>query len=128
MDLNDFENKYIDTIDSKYKIIEKIGRGYSSKVFKVKQQDINTEIFYAAKVFKVLENNKTKNNLSTEEMFEAEKEILNKLKNVESPSPYIINIIDSGSGKIIRTGRETTINNYIILDYAENGCLFDYIY
>ena len=52
MDLNDFENKYIDTIDSKYKIIEKIGRGYSSKVFKVKQQDINTEIFYAAKVFK----------------------------------------------------------------------------
>ena len=61
-------------------------------------------------------------------MFEAEKEILNKLKNVESPSPYIINIIDSGSGKIIRTGRETTINNYIILDYAENGCLFDYVY
>ena len=95
MDLNDFENKYIDTIDSKYKIIEKIGKGYSSKVFKVKQQDINTEIFYAAKVFKVLKNNKTKNNLSTEEMFEAEKEILNKLKNVESPSPYIINIIDN---------------------------------
>ena len=128
MDLNDFENKYIDTIDSKYKIIEKIGRGYSSKVFKVKQQDINTQIFYAAKVFKVLENNYTKNNISTEKMFEAEKEILNKLKNVESPSPYIINIIDSGSGKIIRTGRETTNNNYIILDYAENGCLFDYVY
>jgi len=128
MDLNNFENKYIDTIDSKYKIIEKIGKGYSCKVFKVKQQDINTEIFYAAKVFKVLENNNTKNNLSTEEMFEAEKEILNKLKNVESPSPYIINIIDRGSGKIIRTGRETTINNYIILDYAENGCLFDYVY
>ena len=81
-----------------------------------------------AKVFKVLENNNTKNNISTEEMFEAEKEILNKLKNVESPSPYIINIIDSGSGKIIRTGRETTNNNYIILDYAENGCLFDYVY
>ena len=52
MDLNNFENKYIDTIDSKYKIIEKIGKGYSCKVFKVKQQDINTEIFYAAKVFK----------------------------------------------------------------------------
>ena len=53
MDLNDFgENRYIDTIDSKYKVIEKIGKGYTSKVFKVKQQDINTEIFYAAKVFK----------------------------------------------------------------------------
>ena len=51
MDLNDFENKYIDTIDSKYKIIEKIGKGYTSKVFKVKQQDINTEIFYASKSF-----------------------------------------------------------------------------
>ena len=123
-------------IDDKYTIIEKIGSGLTSKVFKVKPKDINTEIYYAAKAFKLLKGNNTKK--TSEEMFETEKELLNKLKKVESPSPYIINIIDSGKGilnlinsgkgKIIENDKNEIEINYIILDYAENGCLFDYIY
>ena len=120
--------KYNGTIANKYTIIEKIGSGLTSKVFKVKPKDINTDIYYAAKVFKILEENNSKKGISSEEMFETEKELLNKLKKVESPSPYIINIINSGKGEIIRNDRKSTKNNYIILDYAENGCLFDYIY
>ena len=66
--------------------------------------------------------------ISSEKMFETEKELLNKLKNVKNPNPYIINIIDSSKGEISRTERITKTNNYIILDYVENVSLYDYIY
>ena len=112
-DLEEKEN----SIGNKYIIYEKIGKGGRSKVFKVKPKGENEDKYYAAKVYKNL--------ISTINDFKVEKEILSYLNN---KSPYILNLIDSGEGEIKRIDRETSTNNYIIVDYMKNGCLFDYIY
>ena len=112
-DLEEKEN----SIGNKYIICEKIGKGGRSKVFKVKPKGKDEDKYYAAKVYK---------NLDSEiNDYEVEKEILSYLNN---KSPYILNLIDNGTDEIKRINRKTSKNNYIILDYMKNGCLFDYIY
>ena len=115
---DDIEEEKIGFIGTKYTIYEKIGSGGTSKVFKVKPKEKNIDGYYAAKVYKNFENKENDD-------FEAEKTILSHLKN---KSPYILNLIDSGEDEIRRNDRETSKNNYIIVDYMKNGCLFDYIY
>ena len=114
----DLKEEEIGSIGEKYIIYEKIGRGGRSKVFKVKPKGKNIDKYYAAKVYKKLKNTKIND-------YEIEKGILSDLKN---KSPYILNLIDSGEDEIKRIDRKTSTNNYIIVNYMKNGCLFDYIY
>ena len=106
-------NEFEESIDSKFKIIEKIGHGGTANVFLVKE--INTSNIYAAKV--LLENDSV--------FYEKEINILNSLK--ESNNPYIANIIASGEGSIIRKNRPKNIKKYFVLEYLPKGELIDYI-
>ena len=100
-------------IDDKYLIQEKLGFGGQTNAFLVK--DKKNDELYVAKVQK--EYDKYNDN---------EIKILNELKKYNNP--FIINIIDSGEGDIIRNNRETKKRKYCILEYAPNGNVFDYIY
>ena len=109
----DVSNKQ-EQIDSKYLIKEKVGTGFTSNIFLVKEMKTNDE--YIAKVFK------------DQIKFLSDKEIniLNILK--KENNPYIIKIIDSGEGDIIRKNRQTKKSRYCILEYEPYGNIFDFIY
>ena len=109
-------SKNEEQIDSRYIIKEKIGEGLKTNIFLVLDKETNKE--YVAKVCKEGEKNKA--------LFDNEIKILNILKKYKNP--YIINIIDSGEGNIIRTNKKNLIRKYSILEYASNGNIFDYIY
>ena len=102
-----------ETIDNKYMILQEKGQGSSSNVFLVK--DLNTNENCAAKVLKESSN-----------LFDTEIEILNYLKPINSP--YIINLIKNDKGIIIRKDKLIEKKQYLILEYAEKGELFNYIY
>ena len=101
-----------ESIDSKYKILKKRGKGLTSRVYKVKDND--SENIYAAKVFK-----------KSSKLFQNEVDILNTIK--ELNNIYIINIKDSGYGKIIRKNTEHN-KQYIISEFASKGELDEYIF
>ena len=105
--------KIEEQIDSKYLIEEKIGTGYSANAFLVKEKESNKE--YVAKVFK--ENNTT--------LFDNEVNMLNTLKGHNNP--YIVNILTSGEGEVIRKERKTRKCQYYILEYAKYGTIIDYL-
>ena len=109
-------------LDKKYIILKKIGGGGSAKVFLVKE--INKGNICGAKVLKDFNSYEKKRNV--EKTFNNEKDILLYLHNNINNS-YIVNYIDSGKGEVIRVNKPTSINKYIILEYAEKGCLLDYI-
>ena len=100
-------------IDSKYLIKEKLGSGGQANVFLVTKEGDTQE--YAAKVFK------KKSDSVTNEI-----NILQELK--EYQNPYIIEILDSGEGDIVRNHRDTKKMKYFVLEHAPNGNIFDYIY
>ena len=102
-------NENTKILDDKYIILEKKGHGATANVYKIK--DKNTNNIYAAKVLK--------NNC---EFFEKETQMLKLIK-----SPYIVNLIDCGNGKILKNNKLSEDKQYIVLDYAEKGELFDYI-
>ena len=79
-------------IDNKYLILEKIGVGGKTDIFLVK--DKQTDIEYVAKVFKGEDG----------DSFEKEIQILKILSQFDNP--YIIKIIDSGEGLVIRKYKE----------------------
>ena len=101
-------------IDSKYLIKEKVGTGFTSNIFLVKE--IKTDDEYIAKVFK------------DQIKFLSDKEIniLNILK--KEDNPYIVKIIDSGEGDVIRKNRQTKKSRYCILEYEPYGNIYDFIY
>ena len=109
-------SKNEEQIDSKYIIKEKIGEGAKANNFLVLDKETNKE--YAAKVFKEEETFKA--------LCDNEIKILNILKKYNNQ--YIINIIDSGEGDILRQNRKALKRKYSILEYASNGSLFDFIY
>ena len=100
-------------IDSKYIIQEKLGSGGQANVFLVSKNGSSQK--YAAKVFKKINNS-----------IDNEIHILQELKQYNNP--YIINIIETGRGEIVRNNRETRILTYFIMENAPNGNIFDYIY
>ena len=110
-----------DSIDNKYRILEKLEleSGGSSKIFVVNDlaKDENDPEKYIAKVLK-------KPDYSN--YFDNEIHFLNILKNENNQ--YIGNIIDYGLGDIIRANHQTVKTKYIILEYAQKGCLMNYIY
>ena len=105
-------NKEEDTIDSKYIILKQISKGYTSEVFKVREIDSNN--IYAAKVF-----------INPYKFFQKEVDILNLIKKLNNP--YLINIINSGIGTVIRNGQVQKNKLYIIFDYASKGELENYL-
>ena len=100
-------------IDDKFVIIDKKGHGATANVFLVK--DPKTQKIYASKVLKEMS-----------ELFDKEVEILNTLKPINMP--YIINIISSGIGPIVRANKPTQKRQYLVLEYAKKGELFNYLY
>ena len=103
----------VERIDNKYVLFDKKGEGATSKVYLVK--DPNTDKFYAGKIL-----------LNQNNLFDKEIEILNRLR--PTNNPYIINLIDSGNGEIIRANKPPVTKSYLILEYASKGELFNYIF
>ena len=100
-------------IGSKYIIKELIDEGLTAKVYLVEDKETKKE--YAAKIFKKLKNPDT-----TIEIY-----YLNKLKKINNQN--IINIIDAGEDEIIGVEKNSKKVNYIILEYATYGKIYDYI-
>ena len=100
-------------IKNTYKIKEFLGKGSYSKVYSA--EDINNKKLYAIKI------------LSEDNYFEFEKEIkMNKIVS-SLKNPYVINMIECGEEEI-KIDTDTSENKqYIVLDYASKGELFDYI-
>ena len=96
-------------LDDKYIIKNKICDGGTSKVYLV--EDIKKSKIFACKI------------LDTENKFF--KNEINILCQISHKN--VVNIIDSGEGKI--TGKNPNKKyNYIILEYCENQTLFNYIH
>ena len=101
------------TINGKYKIIETKGKGASAIVYL--SEDITTKKQYAVKVLR--EKTPT---------FETEIKILEKVSSLNSP--YIVNLIEFGQGPIKIASKPVKICDYLVLEFASKGELFDYIY
>jgi len=100
------------TINNKYNIIEKKGKGASCKVYLVENQ--NDKNKYAAKVLN--EMNDT---------FLKEIHILENLSKLNSP--LLVNLIEFGEGPIKIESKPVENKQYLILDYASKGEIFDYL-
>ena len=101
------------TIDNKYKILEKKGKGASAIVYLA--EDETTKKKYAIKVLKELTPS-----------FEHEINILKKVSALNNP--YIINLINYGEGPVKREGKEEVNSQYFVLEYSAKGEIFDYLY
>lgn len=101
------------SIDNKYIILERKGKGATANVYLV--EDKNNKAKYAVKVLKEITP-----------YFEKEIEILQKVSILKNP--YIINLIHYGEGPVKKSSKPETNNQYMVLDYASKGELFDYIY
>jgi serine/threonine protein kinase len=100
-------------IDNKYTILEKKGRGATANVYLV--EDKNDKTKYAVKVLKEITP-----------YFEKEIDILKKVSILKNP--YIVNLIKFGEGPVKIGSKSETNHQYMVLDYASKGELFDYIY
>ena len=101
-------------IDSKYLIREIIGSGYSADVFLVLEKKTQREL--VAKVF----NEKNKS------LCDQELKVIDILK--KENNPYIVKIINSGEGDVVRKNKQTMNTKYYIMEYASFGNIYDYIY
>lgn len=99
------------SLDNKYVIKMNKGKGITSEVFLVQEEETNK--LYAAKIL-----------LHHCPFFDNEIQILNDLKNANIP--YIVNIVASGDGEIKRD-KKSIKKQYIILEYAQRGDLSKYI-
>ena len=101
-----------ENIDKKYDIIEKKGSGASSVVYLVK--DSTTKKSYAAKIMKIQSI-----------FFKNEVDILDVLKKAQNP--YILNLINSGTGNVVLKDKDLKEKQYLILEYASKGSLYYYV-
>ena len=105
-------NNIQESIGGRYIIHKERGSGTTSEVFKV--QDNNTQNIYAAKVFK-----------KQSPYFQREIDMLTALR--PTNNPFMINIIDSGIGTVIRKDQTQNNKQYIILDYTPKDELLQYL-
>ena len=101
-----------ENIDKKYDIIEKKGSGTTSIVYLVK--DSTSKRFYAAKILK-----------KQSTCFNDEVEMLNSLK--ENNNPYILNLVNHGTGNVVLKNKVLKDKQYLVLEYASKGELLNYI-
>ena len=108
--MEDIPNKAL--IDDKYLIIKKLSYGGQANIFLVKEKE-SGEI-YVAKI-----------PIEDDSFLSSEINILQYLK--DNNVPYIINKVDDGNGEIVRKNHEPVEISYIILEYAKNRDLEQYI-
>jgi serine/threonine protein kinase len=101
------------SIDNKYNILEVKGRGATANVYLV--EDKNDKAKYAVKVLK-----------EVSPYFEKEIEILKTVSVLKNP--FIVNLINYGKGPVKIKSKPEKNNQYVVLDYASKGEIFDYIY
>ena len=101
------------TINNRYKIIEKKGRGASAIVYLA--QNLTTKKQYAVKILKEITPS-----------FQNEIQMLEKVSSLNNP--YIVNLIEYGEGPIKIGTKAPKNHQYFVLDYASKGEIFDYIY
>ena len=100
------------TINNRYNILEKKGKGASASVYLVEKQDDKKQ--YAAKVLN-----------EVTPLFQKEIAILDVLSKLKCP--YLVNLIEFGEGPIKIGSKPTQTKQYLILDYASKGETFDYL-
>ena len=100
-------------IDDKYILVEWRGGGGFSKVCLVKDKANNKE--YAMKIL-----------LKIDPAFQEEIEIHKKVSQLNHPN--IINLLDFGQKDLIINNKIYQNNQYLILDYASKGELYNYLY
>ena len=100
-------------LDNKYAILEKKGSGATARVYLVK--DPETEKIYAAKIMK-----------KSTDFFDKEIEILKSLKSANNP--FIVNLVDNGTGNVVLKDKVLENRQYIVLEYAPKSELFHYLY
>ena len=98
------------TIDSKYALLSKLGSGATAEVYLA--EDLETQEKVAVKILKTV--NKS---------FQQEVEMLSKIKNEN-----VLTIQKGGEGNLMKNGQCFNSHPYIVLEYAEKGELFDYVY
>lgn len=105
-------------LDDKYAIFKKIGSGATCKVKLAK--NIETEEIVAVKI---LTNVAGKSVNSNSKHYLAEIEMLKKVNHEN-----IINLKEGNKGIVRKPNGATKMVDYIVLEYAANGELFDYLY
>ncbi len=111
------EDQQYDVLANKYNLIKNIGNGATATV-KLAQEIGKGEI-YAVKLL----SDEIRTRTANLKHFNAEVENLKKLMHEN-----IINLIDSGTGTVTKLNGITKQKNFLVLEYAENCELFDYIY
>lgn len=101
------------TINDKYKVLEMKGKGASATVYLSEEKTTGKQ--YAIKVLKDITPS-----------FQNEIEMLKKVSILQNP--YLVNLIEFGEGPVKIGSKPTTNNQYLVLEYASKGELFDYIY
>ena len=103
------QRKNFKILDEKYKLLSKIGSGATSFVYLC--ESLSDKKIYAAKILK-----KTLTDINKE---------INSLSKINHTN--IVNLIDFGEGNIIENEKKKLVK-YLILEYCENGELFDYMF
>ena len=106
-------------LDEKYALIKKIGAGATCTVKLGK--DILTNKIYAVKLLKTKGGRITA--MQNEKVFKAELESLKKIQHKN-----IISIIEGNKGVIKMPNGTTKMKDYIVLEIASNGELFDFLF
>ena len=97
-------------LDKKYKLLSKLGSGATSEVYL--GEDLTSQAKIAIKILK-----------SDTKVYEQETEMLSLLNHKN-----ILNLISKGEGVIEKEDNKSPNFRYIILEYAEKGELFNYVY
>ena len=99
-------------INDQYLIIKKLSYGGQANIFLVKDKD--TDEKYVAKV-----------PIEDDSFLGSEINILQYLK--DNSVPYIINMVENGNGEIVKKNHKPVEISYIILEYAKNRDLEQYV-
>lgn len=113
-----FNEKECSVLDDKYILFKKIGSGATCKVKLAKSKETNEIV-----AVKILTNAGGKAINTTSKHYLAEIEMLKKVNH-----PNIINLKDGNKGVIKKPDGRSKMVDYIVLEYAGNGELFDYLY
>ncbi len=106
-------------LEGRYVLIKKIGSGATCSVKLAK--DLQTDNIYAVKLLKSKGGRST--SIQDDKIFKAEMENLKKIQHRN-----IIGIIEGSKGIIKKPDGKTKMKDYIVLEIASNGELFDFLY
>ena len=116
----------LDSFIKRYVFEEKKGEGGFGKAFVVYDKEKQKECI--AKFILIKDKEKNNKILIEEKNDLFDKEIRIMARITEAHNPNIIQLIDHGESNIERREHKGEIKKYMILEYAKNRELFDYIY